>query len=505
MADEIQLKQDPDSARLWRISLVGFVLSVSIFANSITIANIDLWGHLKSGLDNLANRTIAQIDPYSYLTVGERWINHEWLAQIIFAIFWKLGGTFGLVSLKILLSLVVVGIFYLNFRRKKVGLLPASLVILLGISVLVVDFSTIYPQVFSLVGFAFVLLILLRAEDGWMNSLWFMPLIFLFGVNFHGGFLVSLGFFGLWTALYLCEKKNCWPQQILPLFISILVTLINPYHITLYRYLFTTLLDPRPEIDVWGPIPLSSLPGLLFLGMLGFSILGLVYSQRPKSRRMMVLFSLVTLLPLISRRHLPFFAIAAVMIAGEHTADLLVRWRPVKVLMARPRLWHTGALIGLSVLLISLASLNINKIQLIESPPYPVQAVQLIKQSGVKGNLAGEYNWGGYVIWHLWPDIKVSIDGRRETVYSREIYEINLGFLLAIDRWDRLLNDYPTDLVLVNDHSPIYNLMRYQADWRLVFEDQGSALYVRRGNHLEIPLIETARIYHPVDDILVFP
>ena len=37
---------------------------------------------------------------------------------------------------------------------------------------------------------------------------------------------------------------------------------------------------------------------------------------------------------------------------------------------------------------------------------------------GRKGRLAVEFNWGEYAIWHLGPQIRVSIDGRRETVYS---------------------------------------------------------------------------------------
>ncbi len=54
-----------------------------------TAADPDLWGHLRFGLDTLQSRTVTQSDPYSYLTAGQRWINHEWLAEVAFASAWQ--------------------------------------------------------------------------------------------------------------------------------------------------------------------------------------------------------------------------------------------------------------------------------------------------------------------------------------------------------------------------------------------------------------------------------
>jgi hypothetical protein len=45
---------------------------------------------------------------------------------------------------------------------------------------------------------------------------------------------------------------------------------------------------------------------------------------------------------------------------------------------------------------------------------FPVKAVALLKQSNVAGNMAVHFDWGEYVLWHLGPQIKVSIDGRRK-------------------------------------------------------------------------------------------
>jgi hypothetical protein len=52
-----------------------------------------------------ANRLI-----YSYRTSGQRWINHEWLAEVIFARLYNLLGPVYLVGFKLLLSMLPVGL-----------------------------------------------------------------------------------------------------------------------------------------------------------------------------------------------------------------------------------------------------------------------------------------------------------------------------------------------------------------------------------------------------------
>ena len=37
---------------------------------------------------------------------------------------------------------------------------------------------------------------------------------------------------------------------------------------------------------------------------------------------------------------------------------------------------------------------------------------------GLRGNLLNWFDWGEYIIWQFGPDLKVSIDGRREPLYS---------------------------------------------------------------------------------------
>ena len=46
---------------------------------------------------------------------------------------------------------------------------------------------------------------------------------------------------------------------------------------------------------------------------------------------------------------------------------------------------------------------------------------------GARGRLITHFDWGEYAIWHFGPALRVSIDGRRETVYSKETVDEQHG------------------------------------------------------------------------------
>jgi hypothetical protein len=128
---------------------------------------------------------------------------------------------------------------------------------------------------------------------------------------------------------------------------------------------------------------------------------------------------------------------------------------------------------------------------------YPINAVELLKISRSTGNLAVHFNWGEYVIWHLSPSIKVSVDGRRETVYNDEVLKQNLRLLVVFSDWEELLDKYPTDLVLLPNGSPGDSVLQLHPDWQLIYQDQASALHARKGGKSAEVLLEALPSFNP--------
>ena len=111
---------------------------------------------------------------------------------------------------------------------------------------------------------------------------------------------------------------------------------------------------------------------------------------------------------------------------------------------------------------------------------FPARAVALLKRSQVHGNMAVPFDWGEFVIWHLGPAVKVSIDGRRKTVYPDESYRQSRDFARGEGAWDALLRTGPvTDLVLVPNGSPDVVLLSQETGWLPLYQDTFCVIFAR--------------------------
>ena len=135
----------------------------------------------------------------------------------------------------------------------------------------------------------------------------------------------------------------------------------------------------------------------------------------------------------------------------------------------------------------------------VEAQHYPIAAVTTLKAAGVTGRIATFFDWGGFVLDTLGPELQVSMDPRRETVYGAEAYGINEQFTLGLGDWDALLvREPPPDLALVSKAFPTFNLMRSHPGWSLVVEDQGGGLFVRDDSKVAAAVRHGRRDHHRV-------
>ena len=52
----------------------------------------------------------------------------------------------------------------------------------------------------------------------------------------------------------------------------------------------------------------------------------------------------------------------------------------------------------------------------------------MVEAAQLQGRLVVWFDWGEYAIWHFAPALRVSIDGRRETVYTDQVMQKHLNF-----------------------------------------------------------------------------
>jgi len=273
------------------------------------------------------------------------------------------------------------------------------------------------------------MLIIYKAEKGDYRWLWAAPVIIVFWTNLHGGFLSGLGILLIWFFAHLFFNRNSWRKIVAPILLCVFAPLVNPYGFELITFLLKTATVPRPEISDWQPMELASVYGVLYGLTFGISVLGIIYSPNQRKPVPIFLFGVTMLLPWLALRLLPIFSITSIILISEYVTSALNKVMPSRDLSKRSSILF-GSLGIVSLIALIVLSFNKNLWQIkVYSGFYPDTAVSLIKQSEVAGNLATDFNWGEYIIWHLGPDVKVSMDGRRETVYSEREYQQYHDFL----------------------------------------------------------------------------
>ena len=483
--------EPPDSPWWWTGCVVALIFAALLFAFTDTPADADLWGHITFGRDTLHAGHVARTDSYSFLTEGNTWINHEWLAEVAMAAAWDAGGTPALVLLKGSLALLLATLLYAHLRRRGHRPLAAALVLGVVMTLVLPGLRPVRPQMFTYVSFLLLGLALEASTRRGPSVLWALVPLMACWANLHGGFLAGVAVIGIWggtrVAGVLVSRRSqpgdaCWEAVAwaLPLALAVAATLATPYGPELWAFLRTAF-SPRHEIAEWNPIEIPTVSGLGYLVLIVLTWTAVTRAGRRTSPEALLTLGFTSLAPLFAVRHAPLFALSC----GVFGADALAQLgrsegdaqRPSPAPARDPRRWVAAMFLASAVALIAGSSRHLSCIAV--DSRFPVAAVSKLENSGASGNLVVFFDWGEYAIWHLAPRLKVSMDGRRETVYSEDVYWEDHRFTFGNDPWDDVLRTRPADLALVPRTLAVYNLMKLESGWHLVFQDRRSALFTR--------------------------
>lgn len=459
--------------------LFGTVLLVIIGAASAgSVSDPDLWGHLRFGQDIVASRAIPVTDPYSF-TQDVPWTNHEWLAEVSMALAYRLAGAPGLLLLPLFAMLGTVVVGACSLRRSGVGE-PLSVlllaVLLLGIAS---QLTVVRPQLFSIVSFAALVAVCNGLRAGRSSLvLWLMP-IFALWSNLHGGWIVGLGTLGLLMGVGAVRREVRWPLAMSAVLLATASTLVNPYGWGLWLFLKDTVGLGRPDIQDWQPLirtPTQLVPWAMGCAVVLFA----VWRKGLASLLTVVPTVVLGIMALRVVRLNAFFVTAAVL----SLAPLLSGVGPRSFRLSRPpargELLAVGGLFaaalaaGLYALVPIAMCLPIEG----EKPVLPErEAVVFARQNNLRGRVLSWFDYGEYAIWHLSPTLKVSYDGRRETVYSERVRNSHLRFYRGDEpRYpSALAADYvwlPKDVVAV-EQLPARG-------WVPIFQGSRSVIFARQ-------------------------
>jgi hypothetical protein len=93
-----------------------------------------------------------------------------------------------------------------------------------------------------------------------------------------------------------------------------------------------------------------------------------------------------------------------------------------------------------------------------------------------------QYGFGGYLAYRFYPDPnrRVFIFGEAALMGDGLLNEYADVYYVR-SNWKQVLDKYRVDYVVENNGDPLPNLLATQPDWRLVYQDNVSVIYVRQG------------------------
>jgi hypothetical protein len=139
---------------------------------------------------------------------------------------------------------------------------------------------------------------------------------------------------------------------------------------------------------------------------------------------------------------------------------------------------------------------------------YPIQAAEFVEENRLPKNLYNTYEWGGYLMWTLFPEYQVFWDARQD---SPEMYRLGWQVMAGKPGWEEILARFEVNTVVskgctvdTGQHYPLLDRLRESPEWTLVFTDGAAMVFVRNAAVEESWLAEYRLPESRVDDTILF-
>jgi hypothetical protein len=359
------------------------------------------------------------------------------------------------------------------------------------------------PQMFT---FLFASIFLCVLDSFYRNQSkraiwWLVPLTILWA-NMHAGFLLGLALIAITIVglvldafFFTSDSRDILQQRVLPLFGLLLCCAfagsLNPNGFRLYWYPIETVTTPifMRVVEEWKSPDFHqpSLQPVLLLLIATFSILALSNKRVRLSELLML--SVTTVAALRTGRNIGFFSLVATPLFAEHLDNWLTsqRWA-VRIMRPKdinPKRGSSGTVVLSSLIIVLAITLSILGIKRtaakqaeIELEQFPSALVTFMLAQRLPQPIYNEYDWGGYLIWRLYPSYQVYIDGRAD-VYGGQLVEEFIQVHDVKPGWQEVLKERGIRTVLVEVNSALASLLREKSDWKKVFENKQAVIFVR--------------------------
>jgi hypothetical protein len=492
----------PTDKNPWLFPLLAAFLLAALFGLH-KINDSDLGCHLSSGQWILDHHTAPIFDPSTYTVPDHRYIDLEWLYQVLLILGSKLGGYSLLSIVFILLSLTALTILWLRLKAENS---PALTTLLFTCAVLACEARfRVRPEVLTWVLLGLNLWTLEQRAAHGRDRVFWLPWIQLLWVNTEGLFFLgfaSMLFFGVSGRLH----NGKWDKKLLKVFgISLALSLFNPYFLDGFLFPFR-LLTSLSSSDLYhsaiqefqNPWTFTASPGAAFPFYLrvyeGFTLLlfaSMVATFRTRKLHEWALALFFFALSVMAIRNIPLFMLACAPIGARAVRELPWQfpfhqkvgrtvWAPT--LLTLFLMWT-----GLSVVT------DRHWVELRQSDRFglgldkdalPEGACRFLKDHHLEGRLINDIDTGNWLCWG-WGG-KTFIDGHLD-VMGPDLFEAYTQAQMP-GAVGSLITQVQPDIFCFNPLIiPSWATDLPALGWRLVYLDSSSVIFIRKGYQDGLP------------------
>ena len=325
------------------------VLFLKMKGTQLLFTDGDTGWHIRTGEWILAHRAVPTTDLFSFTKTNQQWFAWEWGWDLAFAAIHRLAGLGGVAFVTTLL----LGTFSLLVYRLALRVSHNN-VMSFVVTALTAAVSSIHwlarPHLFSWI-FALVFLNAIEsAQNGDRNALAWLPLVMVFWVNLHGGFVAGLLILGCYAvgealtslaggigATSKYDLSLAWHRAApyaMSLGLCAAATLVNPYGWQLHKHVFAYLTDSEllDKIQEFQSISFHAGPAVLFEIMLLLAAFVVFTKLQTRQFAPVLLICLWVHFALLSARHIPIFMLVAAPFAAALLASGLEQSRKISLL-----------------------------------------------------------------------------------------------------------------------------------------------------------------------------
>lgn len=477
--------------RLQDILFLGIFAAVILLAPRMLNQDGDLPRHLAMGRYVWQHGLPPTADVFSHTNTGKAFAPHEWLAG---AIFYGVYALFGLNGIILLAASLLAATFWLihtdGVSRSGVRL-PVLLITVFGAAVSSLHWI-VRPHLFTMLLLAIWLVLAERLRQRKPVQIWLFPLLMLAWANLHGefiaGFLVLAAYLAGWGWDFFTRKPEAASSAGLNLALagglSFLATLINPAGLRIWTtvlgyvnnsYLITHTNETNPPNFLEPKF-------LVLLALLALSMILLATKRERLPTAQAFLLAGFSVMSLLAARNVHLYGVAAPFVLATTLSGSreILPIKRVEALLAQVESQLKGIIWPAAVILIFSLTLAFGPLRgwVSFSPAfYPLDAVTWLKANPQSGEMFNHFDWGGYLIFNLWPEKKVFIDSQTDVYGENFTRQYEKVITLAGD-WKAVLEKYQVRWAIIPPQWPLAAALEAEG-WRAVYRDATAVILAR--------------------------